>query len=1228
MAVQRLTIRDCIDRDLADEPQSVVKVAEAANLRTDLREYVLTDTLAKEFAKVLRLVIDPDGTANGKGTGIWVSGFFGSGKSYFAKLVGHLLADTPLGVETARDLFGTQLHADRPADQELQALLQQARVAGVVPHLVTFDITALDTASADGNVGPTFLRAFHRSLGLSNIPAFAERELELLAMGRHEAFLRLYEAKSGVPWDEDKNLTMSSPLFAECLAELLPERNPSAGLALQSLNLAMTATAQINIRDVADALVRWLGRGGVQGQPRKLLFVADEVGAWAGRDLRRIEQLRSLVETFSGLETLDHGGRTVPRIWVIATSQEKLSAVVQNTTDDRELLQRLEARFRTNVHLESSEVGTVIESRILRKKPSSRPALESFWSRHEGQVFDVAAQPGLELGANYPQPSREKFVADYPFLPYQLPAAADVFGGMRGVKVSSGARSMIKVVFDATRGLAGRPLGAIVSWDRIFDSANSDNEFADEEYLGSQGLYYLGTADRDVTGTPIERPSRLLKVLWLVQQSRRIPRTERNLARLLIDDLDTDLLQLERDVAATLAKLAEHDFVRAEVGTGQWRFLSQDEVTVEKIVKRIAEESSARDVRDAIASLYEARLRGAYNGRLTHGSSNTSFDYGVFLNDNIVRNESAAVALRVALGKTAAANRAEKEYALDLDAPTVYWLLEPAARLEERVRRFLAIERLVEDEEYRRIATDRTRVEAANLQSEAGQLRRDAEDDVERAFAGGQLLFAGQAVDLANGAGGARSRVEQALRDRIDIAYPRFRDGDRPFKADNINKLLAVPAGDRSGLDPALALFTADGHVNGDNVLVEELGAYLKSSARTAGGDVVNYFGKPPYGWQEDLLRYCAAAMFVDGKLSLVDKTGKRYDDPKTSGARALFGTAAFRATRLEVEEESLTPAESTEARVLLAALGQPPADGGEVALKESALQLCTALTRRLGVLQEARAVDLPLPEGYERIEETIEAIAGAGSRVKVVRATLAHAAELREADAALTRLEKFGQGFGFAQYRRSRQLLAAALAAGLADDQTLGSTVSEARDEMEAIVAQRRVLDEWGGAYTNYRSQVQQAFRDTYQPLRTSLTERTRTAHDAIRGMPEFEALEFNDKVRVRTQFLGEGRPLHPLEVPELKDEAQLLAANAEYSIGHLVAARAALDSQLAAARELVIQLHNARIGKQDIVIWKLTEAFASTRFETEAQVDAAFDAAKEQVKKLLREGKVVQVG
>src|SRR5207248_9092405 len=166
------------------------------------------------------------------------------------------------------------------------------------------------------------------------------------------------------------------------------------------------------------------------------------------RDLSKIEQVRAFVEE---LGVLAQG-----RIWLVATSQERLSDVVANAPGmdpgaAKELQQRLEARFRINVHLESSEVSTVIEERILEKRPNARPALETLWKRHEAKLAGIAAPPGIEIGGKYPAPDRDNFVRDYPFLPYQIPAAADLFGGMRGPKVSSGARSMIKVVFDAVK---------------------------------------------------------------------------------------------------------------------------------------------------------------------------------------------------------------------------------------------------------------------------------------------------------------------------------------------------------------------------------------------------------------------------------------------------------------------------------------------------------------------------------------------------------------------------------------------------------------------------------------------------------------------------------------------------------------------------------------------------------------------------------------------------------
>ncbi len=1237
-----MIVRDTIERDLTNEPQSVVKVYETAVLRTDLMEYVLTDQLARAFTRVLEGVVEsarPPGGETGK-VGIWISGFFGSGKSHFAKLAGHLLADTAVGGDSARELFSRLLHSGRPPDERLQELLQEANTYRLNCHLVAFDITARHSPVDDRNVGITFLRTFYDSLGLSTFIPFAEREIEIQDAGLHKQFQELYQIKTGTDWEKDKDLTISSPPFAECLAELLPSRFQTSELAHQSLELAFKEAGNITIDGIVDRLIRWLdAKQKTDGKrPQRIVFVADEVGAWAGRDLRRIEQLRSFMETTAAK------GRD--RIWLIVTSQERLSAVVSNadTPDPRtaqDLLQRLEARFPVNIHLESSEVGMVIENRILRKKPTARPSLEKMWAQRQQAIADFGQSPGLELGANYPKGERELSVKSYPFLPYQLPAAADIFGGMRGVKVSAGARSMIKVAFDATRELADRDIGAIVSWDQIFDSANQDNEFADESYLGSQGLAYIASAERDIPDAAV-RPSRMLKILWLIQQNPRMPRTVKNLARLLVNRLDADVLQLERDVEKTLEALAQHSFVRQEVGTEQWRFLTQDEVTVEKIVQRIAEELRAPDVRKEVFELYQQQVKSLFPGRITVGKSNAAFDYGIYVNDTVVINERAPVQLRVALEGTPAAQRSADESAANLDTPAVSWVVPVPSRLHERLRRAMAIKKLPEDEEFKRVATERTKREARNLEDEEATLRQAIQEDLVTALHDGKLYWAGNTVEI-NGGGNrrsgrstsqrvtAKSKVEEALRDRIGNAYPRFAEGDYQFNPTNIDKVLTAPAGDRIRLDSGLKLFSPDGHVFGNHVVVEELTNFLKKSTKTSGQDVTAHFSAQPFGWPPDLLRHVAAAMFVDGKLSVVDKSGKRYDDPRVSAARGLFGTAAFRTTRLEVEEEALTAQESTDARTLLTELGHPPQDGSEVALREAALRLYESLARRLAVIDKAREAGFPLPTGYDGISTTLDVVREPGSRVKTIRALLGHTDSLRESSAALQHLEEFDHHNSFRQYQRSQSLLGTVLQAGLAEDAQWGEKVQQARDEIEALKEQRRVLEEWDGTFSKYRIDVMEAFRTTYSPLRKELHERVAQERAAITSMPEYQALSLSNRTLVRTEFLSDGRPLAEVSLPDLRDEEQMLAANAEYSIAHLRSALAALDVVAGEARARVLELYGKeqrqRGEKEKVAVWKPSEAFAGKRFTTEDEVDEIFDTKKERVKALVRQGKTVQV-
>ena len=1227
------TVGSTISRPLTDAPQTIVKVYETSTLGTDLREYVLTDQLAKELAKVVNRVVDSarPGAGQTDKIGVWVSGFFGSGKSHFAKLVGHLLADSPVsGGGTARGVFTQILHTDRAADEQVREAFQRATVNRMKCHLVAFDMMAQQTAAAEKNVGLTFLRAFYESIGLSKVVAFAECELELINAGKHDQFEKLYAEKSDVSWDEDKDLAGSSVLFAECLAIILPDRYRTTELAQQSLTLATAEVENFgSIDDATERLLRWVmaEQNHDDGAEQKIVFVADEVGAWAGRNRDRISQISALADAFAA--------KGLGRLWLIATSQERLSAVVQNASiadakTEKDLLQRLEDRFQINVHLESSEVGTVIEDRILRKLPTAVPALEELWDAHQQQLADFAQPPGLELGPKqYPPAACAPFVKDYPFLPYQLEAAADIFGGMRGVRISSGARSMIGVAFDALHTLASRPLSAVVSWDQIFDSANRDNEFADEQYLGGQGLEYIASADKDVLGSSFKRPSRLLKTLWLVQQTARIPRTDANLARLLVDAVDTDVLQLQQEVAETLRTLEEYGFVRHEPATGQWKFLTQDEVTIEKVVRRISEDVKQKQLRDEVFSLYEKQLRSLFSGRITVGKSNTAFDYRLSLNSVVIRNEKLPVDLSVRLVASAGDTKKIAETAAQyLESPEVIWAVPISGSLEDRLRRALAIEQLQNDEEYRRIATDRTKTEAAKLLTEADELRQHAAADVANAYETGTLFWAGneQLLDTSGGAG-ARSVVEDALKDRVKAHYSRFSEGDVAINAANVEKLFVVSPADRAGLDPVLNLFDTDGHVNGSNAQVEELSRFLKSSAKTSGQDVDDRFSAPPFGWSTDLMRYVAAAMFVDSKLSASDKAGKHFDDLKQPGARALFATAPFRTTRLEVEEDSLTPDESRQAAGLLDGLRCPATDGSESSLRDATLQLAGSLTKRLATIERAKQVDLPLPASYAGIAQAVDALTTSTSKVKTVRALLDHSEQLREAVKGLEQLKRFSEHFGFEQYRRSRQLLTAAIDAGLTEDGATSSELEEARTQLDALRDRADVLAEWDGAYMRYRRQVIDSFRSAYEPLRRQLHERSTAARQKVLEMPEYDALSLPDRTEVRVRFLGEGRTLQQVLLPKLTNEEQLLEANSAFSIPYMRSALASLDGQVTDAQTLVYQLYSAAQDRPQIATWSPAKAFAGKKFTSEAEVDAAFDAEKERLKELLKDGKMVQV-
>jgi len=270
--------------------------------------------------------------------------------------------------------------------------------------------------------------------------------------------------------------------------------------------------------------------------------------------------------------------------------------------------------------------------------------------------------------------------------------------------------------------------------------------------------------------------------------------------------------------------------------------------------------------------------------------------------------------------------------------------------------------------------------------------------------------------------------------------------------------------------------------------------------------------------------------------------------------------------------------------------------------------------------------------ELFTKLAAVAAELAAPGSRTKQIRAFLAHGAVLRQGTAALQRLEEFGRLGGFAQYRRSQQLLQAALAAGLDSDAQGGEQLRDAAEQTAAIRQQRRVLDDWDGAYKTYRLKVLDSFRATYQPLREELHRRVAAARAVIEQSPEYAALKLMDRTTIRTAYLSQGKPLAEVSLPAQWGEQDLLTANADYSIGHMRAALAALDNQVREAQAAIIALltreqDDGKSRPPRIVGWRPADAFAHQRFTTPEEVATVFDKEKERLMELCRQGNTVQV-
>src|SRR5262249_6149256 len=452
-------IKTLFANDIHRRIEEVIKVDQTDEevIRDEINEYVVTDAIRAHYTGIFDAYRETPNKPH-EGIAIWVSGFFGSGKSSFAKMLGLAVANRKVAGQSTSERF-----AQRAGDNKISVLLNGINEK-IPTHAVIFDVST-DRGIRSGNQTLTEIMygLFLQNLGYAKNLDLSELEIGLEEKGQLARFEEEYKRLFNKDWAIEKGkVAFALSEASRVLHSLDPDTYPMA----DSWVKAVKNKADITPGKLAE-------RAGELMKRRKpglsLMFVVDEVGQFVARDVQKMLDLQAIVQSL--------GVKGRGKHWVVVTSQEKLGELVSGLDDKKIELARLMDRFPLplQVHLEPSDISEVTSRRVLSKNASAQAALGKLFDEHRGRLTEHTR---LTAEIKLPELTRDAFIDLYPLLPYQIDLVIQVVSGLRtqggaSKHVGGAIRTIIKLaqqlLINPAVTLADAQLGALVRLDQVYD---------------------------------------------------------------------------------------------------------------------------------------------------------------------------------------------------------------------------------------------------------------------------------------------------------------------------------------------------------------------------------------------------------------------------------------------------------------------------------------------------------------------------------------------------------------------------------------------------------------------------------------------------------------------------------------------------------------------------------------------------------------------------------------
>ncbi len=566
-----MTIKELFKRDINRSINGVVKAEQLddAVVWQELDEFVVTKELDHHLRRFFAAYTDAidhqnDPSISGK-VGVWMSGFFGSGKSHFLKVLSYILSNRKLTADGQSrqtvEFFESKIH-----DGMLYGDIKRS-VAGST-DVILFNIDSkADNRSGRDAILSVFLRVFNEMLGYSgDHPWIAHMERYLASKRKLDTFHAAYKVAAGNEWVAERDAyAFNRDAVVQALSHTLGQSDDASHKWFDNMEKSFPLTIENFCSWVKEYLES-------KGPNHRLIFLVDEMGQFVGQDTQRMLNLQTITE--------DIGTACGGRAWVVVTSQEDIDAVLgemkKGAAND---FSKIQGRFKTRLSLSSANVDEVIQERLLAKNADVVDALRKLHETKgdilKNQLSFTNVGPTMRSFKD-----GDDFVQNYPFAPYQFQLVQKVFEAIRkagatGLHLSRGERSILDAFQSAAMQVSGKAMGVLVPFWRFYPSI--------ESFLDTAIKRTIDQAETNPSLEPFD--INLLQVLFLIRYVEEIKGNVNNLVTLCIDEIDADRLGLRRKIEESLQRLEKQTLISRS--GDNYFFLTNEERDINREIKAV-----------------------------------------------------------------------------------------------------------------------------------------------------------------------------------------------------------------------------------------------------------------------------------------------------------------------------------------------------------------------------------------------------------------------------------------------------------------------------------------------------------------------------------------------------------------------------------------------------------------------------------------------------------------